>query len=263
MEEFVRKHEAGIHGVLSCFDRMLFRGYLPIMSGWSMAQFLNPLGVSDGGLKPFLLENAERLKAHAIAMAQKQGRPFQYLSSKIRKEEEARKLAERDGIEDGLVCIFSMLEPCRTFSFRFQPGRLYVQSARRKCLHLYYYFMDRHFGLIHVAFKLGFHCRSRSISMGTSGSHASWRPIRCAIPSTTTSFCGLRTWTEREPLRANRFVNLNWPAILNQYARRVNPQLHDILQGCQYYSRERAERILDRHPLPDSPRPVRALPTTS
>ena len=39
MPEFVRKHEDRIHGVLSCFDRMLFRGYLPIMSGWSMAQF--------------------------------------------------------------------------------------------------------------------------------------------------------------------------------------------------------------------------------
>ena len=32
MKEFIRKHEARIHGVLSCFDRMLFRGYLPIMS---------------------------------------------------------------------------------------------------------------------------------------------------------------------------------------------------------------------------------------
>ena len=43
MKEFVRRHETHIHGVLSCFDRMLFRGYLPIMSGWSMAQFLKDL----------------------------------------------------------------------------------------------------------------------------------------------------------------------------------------------------------------------------
>ena len=28
MQEFIRKHEARIDGVLSCFDRMLFRGYL-------------------------------------------------------------------------------------------------------------------------------------------------------------------------------------------------------------------------------------------
>ena len=52
MKEFIRRHEAHIHGVLSCFDRMLFRGYLPIMSGWSMAQFIKGLGVGNASLKP-------------------------------------------------------------------------------------------------------------------------------------------------------------------------------------------------------------------
>ena len=48
MDQFIRKHENRIHGVLSCFDRMLFRGYLPIMSGWTMAQFLAGLGLNSG-----------------------------------------------------------------------------------------------------------------------------------------------------------------------------------------------------------------------
>ena len=56
----------------------------------------------------------------------------------------------RDGITDGLVCVFSTLEPCRRFSLRFTTGQPYVQSAKRKCLHLYYYFMDRDLGPIHV-----------------------------------------------------------------------------------------------------------------
>lgn len=33
MKEFVRMHEDRIHRVLTCFDGMLLRGYLPIMSG--------------------------------------------------------------------------------------------------------------------------------------------------------------------------------------------------------------------------------------
>ena len=33
MKQFTAKYEERIHGVLSCFDRMRFRGYLPIMSG--------------------------------------------------------------------------------------------------------------------------------------------------------------------------------------------------------------------------------------
>ena len=31
-----------------------------------------------------------------------------------------------------------------------------VQSTRRKCLHLYFYFMDRDFGLIHVRIQTWF-----------------------------------------------------------------------------------------------------------
>ena len=48
MKEFIRKYDDRIHGVLSCFDRMLFRGYLPIMSGWAMAEFLYRLNVNFG-----------------------------------------------------------------------------------------------------------------------------------------------------------------------------------------------------------------------
>ena len=202
MQEFIRKHEARIHGVLSCFDRMLFRGYLPIMSGWSMAQFLNGLDVDGGSLKPFLLDNAQRVKEHAIAMAKKYERPFQYLASHIRKEDTARKLAERDGIDQGLVCIFSVLEPCRTFSFRFQKGRPFVQSAWAQVFAPVLLFHGSRFWPDPRAYsRAGFRCRSRSISTGTSGSLASSQLITCATPSTTMSLCGSKTSPERSGLR--------------------------------------------------------------
>ena len=66
MKEFVENYKDRIHGVLSCFDRMLFRGYLPIMSGWQMAQFFNSSGIRFRELKTFLVQNAERVKRHAL-----------------------------------------------------------------------------------------------------------------------------------------------------------------------------------------------------
>jgi hypothetical protein len=51
------------------------------------------------------------------------------------------------------------VEPCQTFSFRFEKGRPFVRSAKRKCLHLYYYFMDRDLELIHVMVQSGFAMR--------------------------------------------------------------------------------------------------------
>ena len=97
MDEFIRKHGEVIEGVLSCFDRMLFRGYLPIMSGGAMAEFLRAKGVDRWRLKTFLLTQAARLKKHAMEMATTAGRPYQYLSERTRKEDLARQIAERDG----------------------------------------------------------------------------------------------------------------------------------------------------------------------
>jgi hypothetical protein len=234
MKEFLRKHEARIHGVLSCFDRMLFRGYLPIMSGWSMAQFLKAHQTDRSSIKPFLLENAERVKAHAIALAKQHQRPFEYLASPIRKEDAARKLAERDGIEHGLVCVFSVLEPCRTFSLHFQQGGVFVQSARRKCLHLYFYFMDRDFGLIHVRVQSWFPLQIQVYLNGHE-----WLARKLAAHQIRYSkHDNVFLWIEDIPRAqrcADRFAKLNWPVILNQYAKRLVPQLHDILHGCQYY----------------------------
>jgi len=93
---------------------MLFRGYLPIMSGWQMAQFFNSSKIRFRELKGFLLQHAQRVKQHAIDVAKQEGRPFrpfQYLQEKIRKEELAKEIAARDQIQDGLICVFSVLEP--------------------------------------------------------------------------------------------------------------------------------------------------------
>ena len=151
MREFCDKHASKINGVLSCFDRMLFHGYLPIMSGWAMAQFLRSENVRCENLKPFLIDNAERVKKHAQDTATVAGRPYIYVASAgMKMERHARELAQSDGIDEGLVCIFAKLEPCKSFSFKYHKKSPFVKSASRKCLHIYYYFMDREFGLIHV-----------------------------------------------------------------------------------------------------------------
>lgn len=156
MKDFLVVHRAKVKGVLGCFDRVIFRGYLPLQDGYSMAQFLNQNDIRFRDLKSFLLEQAARVKTHAQAWAEREGRPFAYLTTHVPMEKQARAMAERDGIEQGLVCVFSVLEPCRTFSFRFSKGKPFVQSARRKCLFLYYYLMDPRLGLVHVKIQTWF-----------------------------------------------------------------------------------------------------------
>ena len=75
-----------------------------------MAQFLNQEGIKFRNLKTFLIDHAATLKAHAQAMAAQAGRPYIYLAGAgIRKEQRAREIAQADGIQEGLVCVFAQV----------------------------------------------------------------------------------------------------------------------------------------------------------
>jgi hypothetical protein len=234
MDQFIAKHVDALQGTLSCFDRVLFRGYLPFFSGYAMASFLDTRGIRRREVKRFVLTQAYRLKDHARQMAARAGRPYQYFGERTRKEELARQLAERDGIQEGLVCVFAVVEPCRTFSLRWREGSAFIQSARRKCLSLYDYFMDRDFGLIHVRLQTWFPMQLRVYVNGHE-----WlarQLTRHGIRYTKQDNAFL--WVENFPRAqrfADRFASLGWVARLDRYAQRVNPLLRDVLAPMRYY----------------------------
>ncbi len=72
---FVKKHQAHITGVLSCFDRIIFKGYLPFCQPGAMEAFLWKKGVLLKDFKSFALSRSEAIKDHALKIAQKAGRP--------------------------------------------------------------------------------------------------------------------------------------------------------------------------------------------
>ena len=80
MDKFIEQHADRISRSLGCFDRVLFRGYLPVMSGAAMAAFLKSREVWGETLKSFLLEQAERLKRHALDLCTQTNRPYEYES---------------------------------------------------------------------------------------------------------------------------------------------------------------------------------------
>jgi hypothetical protein len=101
----------------------------------------------------FVLSLSHEISEHAKTFAAELGRPYQYLpSSSLSKEQLAREFMERDQIKEGLVCVFAAVEPCRTISVR--PNRaskkLELVAQSRQCKHLYFYFVDREFGLMHI-----------------------------------------------------------------------------------------------------------------
>jgi hypothetical protein len=153
MEAFIQRHQQDVIGVLSGFDRMRFRGTLrSICYAQGVDRFLGAVGVRYKDFKDFALGLSTRLVDHAEQVAKQAGRPFEYqASSSEDKQAEAERIAARDGITEGLVCILRCVEPCMSFSIRRNgQGGFGFRSEQRKCLHLYYYYLDREFGLMHV-----------------------------------------------------------------------------------------------------------------
>src|SRR5262245_3629211 len=234
MDQFIAAHTDKLHGVLSCFDRVLFRGYLPFFSGAAMASFLDARPVPRRDVKRFVLTQAYRLKNHARQTAAREGRPYQYFGERVKKEDLARQLAERDRIADGLVCVFATLEPCRTFSLRWPEAAACIQWARRKCLILYYYFMDRDFGLIHVRLQTWFPFQ---LQVSVNGHEWLARKLTrhgVRYRKHDNAFLWVDDFTRAQRF-ADRLVSLPWVDILDRYARRVNPLLPDVLSPRPYY----------------------------
>ena len=115
MNKFLEKHAAKIAGTLSCFDRVVFKGYLPICWPAGMEAFIAQQGLLIKDFKTLVSRESPKIVDHAKALAAEAGRPYRFLREPIRKEELAHDIAERDGITEGLVCVLSAVERCRSF----------------------------------------------------------------------------------------------------------------------------------------------------
>src|SRR6266568_5036133 len=138
---FESKHRDELRGTLTTIDRLIIHGHLSRL--WfpnHMAYFLDRLGVHivrDFGR--FVKEASSKVIAHAEALAKKAGRPFVYQDRVVHgKDDLARQIAVRDGIKEGLICVFSTVEPAMCFALAGGA----VRPRLRKCLHLYFYVMD-------------------------------------------------------------------------------------------------------------------------
>ena len=154
MKRFLERHHGRITGTLSGFDRVLFRGTLrsiAYVSGLEVFLYSQHVLFKDFGAYAESL--SQRVVEHAKQTASQLNRPYQYLpSSKDSKEELALRIRERDGIKEGLIVVFAGVEPCQSFDLKRDKARKHLQllSKERKCLHLYFYYQDREFGLMHV-----------------------------------------------------------------------------------------------------------------
>ena len=119
MEKFLARYGSLVTGVLSGFDRLAFRGsLLALIREGGMYAFLQRAGVLLLDFKDFVLATSKRLERASLAEAEKRQRPIRYLqASSTDKEALARRLLADHPIDEGLICVLRVVEPCMSFEY--------------------------------------------------------------------------------------------------------------------------------------------------
>ena len=166
MTTFESLHQDRVLGSLGMFDRLIFKGHLlRFYPEGAFKGFLWRQGIQLKDFGSYVKKVSKQIKAHVAGLADQAGRPYVYLQRTMTryrggqtKEDLAREIAERDGVKEGLVCILGAVEPCRSFGIWRNPEtqRWDAVFRLRKCLHFYFYWIDREFGWMHVRLQSWF-----------------------------------------------------------------------------------------------------------
>jgi DNA-binding HxlR family transcriptional regulator len=167
MTGLVDRYKDEIAGVLSCFDRLILQGRIPVWSyADGMTRFLTARNVKIFDFIKWASPLTDAIKEHAEAVAAQAGLQADFVRKKnFRKEQRIEEVLKERGKHPGLVWVFSALEPCTTYAPKYSPKRkAYLVAKDKKCLHYYFYFIDEEFGLCYLRvptwapFRLQFYC---------------------------------------------------------------------------------------------------------
>src|SRR5437773_6324274 len=160
LNPFLQKHQKDVMGILHSFDRLRLQGSLRYLYCVDIfEEYLSKAKVLIKDFKDFAERMTAEVCQNAQELAKSLERPFIYLNCpSLSKEEEARAVANRDGIKEGLIGVFSCVEPCRTFKAKgnHQTKMLDIKMVSGKCLHLYFYVQHPLFGLLHLRLQTWF-----------------------------------------------------------------------------------------------------------
>lgn len=256
MGAFEELHQDRITGSLAMFDRMIFKGRLTALYKQNGARcFLWSQGVALKDFTAYAKATTARIADTVRGLADDAGRPvisFDHVKTRNyaqRKDDLAHSIAERDGIDEGIIYVISAVESCMSFEVRksFKTKTIEIYRRERKCLHHYLYLVDPEFGFMHVRIQ-------------------GWIPYDCQI------YINGREWLARRLdevdvgylrhdnalLRVDdldvaaklcdEFAHRAWARVLNAFAKMVNPLLPAIRAaeyGGYYWVLDQAEIATD------------------
>src|SRR5271168_2205261 len=236
MQQFIEKYREEINGVLTGFDRLVFRGSLRRLNYGRYDSGLRAMVAK--GMEEYLWQNqilfkdyqdhvkrvSERLKKAVLAPFEEQKIPVIFERNPAAdKGEIARRIALERGVSSGLVCAISTLEPSPTFEHR----GTHIIRRTRPCHVLYQYQIHPEVGWMHARIQTWFPC---TIQVGLNGREWLARQMKregLKYVQQGNCFVWIEDYRRAQELM-NRQVEMNWAELPNGFAGQLNPDQESI-----------------------------------
>lgn len=225
-QALVERYESRLHGVLSCYDRVVVTGTLPgACYAEGMTAFLYGKGIRIFDYARFAEPLRDAIRERAQELATSAGIEIEHIRKEhIRKEDVVAKVLERRGDHPGLVHVISAMEACQSYKpwHDKSSGKTFLKPDSGKCLHYYFYFIDPVVGLCYLRvptwcpFRLQFYCN------GHGWLAQKLRAKRIEFTLADNAFVRLENWEAAQKL-ADSFKPDQLHRVLDRYARQCCP----------------------------------------
>ena len=149
------KYRDHISSVLTCYDRMVIQGVIP---GWSYSDgitsyfYANNLKIFD--FQAFSKPLTQKIRDNAQAIAKENNIEIEYIRKvkAFRKDDRIQEIIKESGKTEGLIHIFSAMECCNSYKpwHDKNTGKTFLKPDSGKCIHYYFYFIDKELGLCYL-----------------------------------------------------------------------------------------------------------------
>ena len=230
--KLIELYKEKIMGTISGLNRIRFRGtWRWLANDRGMKVFLQHKNILLKDFPKWAQSLTKRIRTSCEEKAKALGLETRYLaSSSDDKEKLARQIAEQKGIEQGPICLFSVVEPCIAPTVKGNKSlkKLVLEMRQRKCVWLYYYFNHPTYGFGHVRLQtwLPF-----NVFIWLNGRHWLERQLQAqGIAYVKDGNCF--PWIEdidRAQVAMNKQLQTNWSEMLNTLTFQMCPDLKDVL----------------------------------
>ena len=240
MKALIDRFSSSVKGVLSGFDRIVFKGWLlPLMSASQVMSFLSSKGVLNKDYKNWMVAQTKEIVGTADQYAcDNCGSPIIRIPTwRIRKEELARERQQQEQIETGLIGVWSCMESASSYRAVYckQTGFPQIKNYSTQCKHLYFYFDDSEFGFMNIRLQTWFPYHIQMCLNGREWLRRSLEQEGVDFHVHGNKFLHIADYQKAQQLLDEQ-LNTRFTEMLDGFVRRIFPGMADIIgPSLSYY----------------------------